>query len=114
MKGLATCLVVLAVMLTLLVALPVLIPVLAVDQAVTRRRKLAALASTCCAVCGSSLPPDALDLADATWGSGGTARSTMRLRRVVRRLHAVCPACGAGYEWDGAHRRFRLLDTEQA
>ena len=113
LKGPATCLLVVAALMALLVALPILIPLLAVDQAVTRRRKLAALAAAPCAVCGSSLSPDALDLADAAWRSTPTVQPAMRLRRVVRRLHAICPACGARYEWDGARRQFHLLNREQ-
>ncbi|MGI4946742.1 MAG: hypothetical protein ACRYHQ_40325 [Janthinobacterium lividum] len=113
LKGPATCLLVGTALMALLVALPILIPILAVDQAVTRRRKLAALAAAPCAVCGSSLSPDALDLADAGWGPAQAAQPTMRLRRVVRRLHAICPVCGARYEWDGACRQFHLLDPEQ-
>lgn len=113
LKGTATCLLVVTALLALLLALPILLPLLAVDQAVTRRRKLAALAANPCAVCGSSLSPDALDLADAVWGSAPSVQPTMRLRRVVRRLHAICPACGARYEWDGPRRQFHLLDLEQ-
>ncbi len=113
LKGPATCLLVVTALMALLLALPILILILAVDQAVTRRRKLAALAAAPCAVCGSSLSPDALDLADAAWGPAQAVQSTKALRRVVRRLHAICRACGARYEWDGARRRFHLLDPEQ-
>ncbi|MGI4943466.1 MAG: hypothetical protein ACRYHQ_23355 [Janthinobacterium lividum] len=35
--------------------MPILIPILALDQVVTRRRKLAALAATCCVVCAGAL-----------------------------------------------------------
>ncbi len=113
LKGPATCLLVVAALMALLVALPILLPILAVDQAITRRRKLAALAAAPCAVCGSSLSPDALELADAAWGPAQAVHPTVRLRRMVRRLHAICPACGARYEWGGARRQFHLLDPEQ-
>ncbi len=114
LKGLATGLLVIAGLMILLLALPILMPFLAVDQAVTRRSKLAVLAAMSCAVCGSSLHSDALALADAACGPPRAAQPILRLRRVVRRLHAICPACNAGYEWDAARRRFQLLDPEQS
>ena len=96
----------------LVLALPLLLVFLAVDEAITTRRKLAALASTGCVVCGSRLHRDALDLADTVLRSERAEQSGLRFYRVVRRLHAICPACGTRYEWDGKRRRFQLLDTE--
>ena len=100
-------------MVLLLFALPLLIPFLALDQKLTRRRQLLALAGQPCAVCNSSLDHGALDLADALWADRVAVMRAehpgMRLR-LVRRLHAVCPACDAEYEWDGACRSFHVLD----
>lgn len=100
-------------MVLLLVALPAILPFLVLDQKRTRRRQLLALAGQPCAVCGSSLDHRALELADATWASQVAAMRAERphvMLRLVRRLHAVCPACGAEYEWDGASRLFLALD----
>ena len=100
-------------MVLLLFALPVILPFLAWDQKRTRRRQLLALARHPCVVCGSSLDYRALDLADATWTSRVAAMQAGRphvMLRLVRRLHAVCPACGAEYEWDEASRSFLVPD----
>ena len=110
LKEVALLFLVVAALATLLLAMPVLILVISVTQAVTRRRKLAALACTVCAVCGGGLPPDALDLADTAWHAEHPLPPGMRVRRVVRHLDAICPACGARYEWEGKHRQFRQVE----
>ena len=100
-------------MILLLFALPVIVPFLVLDEKRTRRRQLLALARRPCAVCSSSLDCRALDLADATWTNWVAAMQAERpyvMFRLVRRLHAVCPACGAEYEWDEASRSFLVLD----
>ena len=97
-------------MVLLLLALPLILPFLALDQKLTRRRQLLALAGRPCAVCTSSLDYRALDFADALWASRVAAMRAehpgMRFR-LVRHLHAVCPACDAEYEWNGACRSFQ-------
>ena len=100
-------------MVLLLFALPVIVPFLVLDQKRTRRRQLLALTRRPCVVCGGSLDHRALDLAEATWTSRVAAMHEERpnvMFRLVRRLHAVCPACGAEYEWDEASRLFLALD----
>lgn len=97
----------------LLIALPVILPFLVLDQRRTRRRQLLALAGQPCAVCGSSLDHRALELADATWASRVAAMRAEHphaMFRLARRLHAVCPACGAEYEWVEARKLFEAAD----
>lgn len=97
----------------LLFALPFILPFLVLDQKRTRRRQLFALSGRPCVVCSSSLDHRALELADAAWASRVAAMRAERphvMPRLVRRLHAICPACGAEYEWDEASRLFLVLD----
>ena len=112
LRHLAFGLLVVTAVAALVLALPVLIVLLSMDQAITRRRQLAVLTSTGCIACGSPLNPDALDVADKVWRSEHVELPGMRLRRMIRRLHAICPACGARYEWDGTQRQFQRLDPE--
>jgi len=91
------------------VFLPVLIPMAVVLTAVGKRRIRKAARSFACVVCGSRLGGVAVKLADDA--VAGQARQWRRDHpyaryRMVRTLHAICPACGTRYAYDETDRTF--------
>jgi len=93
----------------LVVFLPVIIPVVALlDRAYRRRMRAAACAFTCLS-CGSILGLESIRLADAAWSEhlrGLQAKYPWTRFRLVRRVHAICPACGARYTFLERERTF--------
>jgi predicted RNA-binding Zn-ribbon protein involved in translation (DUF1610 family) len=82
----------------LLLALPALIPYAFVRQYLDRRRLRIAAKSQACPSCGRILGIEALHVADERWRAhiAELHRSHPGSRfRVVRLVHAICPACGA-------------------
>lgn len=101
----------------IVVLLPVIIPVLAVDQWLYNRRLLAAARRFTCPACGSVIGEEAVRLANKAWdqhyseehpeGTGFLVEH--RRRRIVRSLRAICPSCGARYDFNKRGRTFTAI-----
>ena len=99
----------------LMISLPVTLPLVAVLHAREMRRRRLAVENFACAVCGNVLGEPALARADTVWA--GYIERLCREKpgyrfRLVRRVHAVCTRCGAGYEYDDSQRVFRPLPAD--
>ncbi len=89
--------------------LPVILPLLALTQAIDERRKRMAASGQDCVICGARLGTAAITLGDAAWRAQMAAEPYQGgYRRIVRRLHALCPGCGAHYEWQPDRRCFTI------
>jgi len=98
----------------LLICLPVLLPLAAGLEKRRKKRLRAAAIATRCTRCGSCLGIAALELSDADWNSflARVPSSGLRIRpRVVRRVHARCPQCGAEYAFDEKAGLLRLRNV---
>jgi len=93
----------------LVVFLPVIFPVVALlDRAYLKRMRAAAGAFTCLS-CGSILGLESIRLADGAWSEhlrGLEAKYPWTRFRLVRHVHAICPACGARYTFLERERTF--------
>jgi len=78
-----------------------------------RRLRRAALGSACTR-CGAALGQEALLRADVAWQSwvAKWLETNPGTPRLVRRLWAVCPACGAAHGFDDVTLRFPPLEAE--
>jgi hypothetical protein len=95
-KALRTPIMLLAVV-AFLLALPALVPYAFVCLYLDRRRLRIAANSHACPSCGRILGIEALHLADERWRAhvAELHRSHPGVRfRLVRLIHAICPACG--------------------
>lgn len=101
-------------LLAALMVFPMLLAIVAVQQALSRLRLRRTVGATVCGRCGAVLGGPALDRAEAAWRAEMArwqpAHPGYRLR-VVRRLWALCGACGAGHDFDVATRRFVPLEA---
>jgi hypothetical protein len=99
------------------ILLPVILPVVAILHALDHRRMRAAASKFACLSCGSILGGEALRLAGEAWRrdmSGVEAQnpgalSLRRSSRIVRHLYAICPRCGARYDYIYRERTFAAL-----
>ena len=107
-RGIAAGAAVTVLVVLLVVLLPVVVAAVGLSVARNVRRMRAAASRFSCRTCGAVLGAQALRRADEVW-----AAHMRELRgkypavrwRVVRHVHAICPACGARYRWherDGA------------
>ena len=90
-------------LLVVVIVFPVAIPIAIVLHMRDRRRMRAAAETTRCACCGAPLAMASLRRADTEWAKRAAALqqagSMMRLR-LIRRVWAICAACGAEYDYD--------------
>lgn len=90
--------------------LPVIIPAVALMswRDTVRLKRLAR--QTSCRNCGGLLGDEAIERGEAAWRERMSElhwRPEWGIRRrVVRDIHAVCPCCGAGYEFIEKTRQF--------
>ncbi len=104
--------VMLAVLLMLL-ALPVILPLASALAKRDRRRLCEAAEATPCGRCGQPLGLVAVELAEADRDASLEGMMEQGLRpRVVRRVLARCPSCGAGHGWDEHQPVLHLLPAE--
>jgi hypothetical protein len=93
----------------LLVFLPVIIPVVALLDFAYRKRLRTTACAFACLSCGGILGLESIRLADAAW-----AEHLRELQekypaarfRLVRHVHAICPACGVRYAFLERERTF--------
>jgi hypothetical protein len=73
-----------------------------------RKRLETAAHRFACLSCGRILGLESLRLADAAWGEHlrKLLENHHRVLRMVRHLHAICPACGARYAFVERERTF--------
>ena len=100
-------------LLIIVIAFPVAIPIAIVLHMRDRRRMRAVAERTRCECCGAPLGVASLRRADTEWAKRAAAlqhaRSIMRLR-LIRRVWAICTACGAEYDYDArAHTFLRVV-----
>jgi hypothetical protein len=90
-------------LLVVVIMFPVAIPIAIVLHVRDRRRMRAAAETTSCECCGAPLAMASLRRADTEWAKRAAALqragSMMRLR-LIRRVWAICAACGAEYDYD--------------
>ena len=98
----------------LLVFLPIILPVVGVLEALDQRRMRSAARNFACLSCGSCLGSEAIRLADEAWRQYFSDKRASNPRvylrtaklRIVRHLRAICPHCGARYEFIHRGRTF--------
>lgn len=105
-------------LLVILLAAPVAFPFAMVSWIRDHRRMRAVAEQTPCQNCGATLGAASLQRADAKWSklvaAKLKARPDIRLR-MVRKLWAICAACGAEYDYDFGSRTFhRATELVQA
>jgi hypothetical protein len=90
-------------LLIIVIVFPVAIPIAIVLHMRDRLRMRAAAERTRCECCGAPLAIASLRRANTEWAKRAAALqhawSIMRLR-LIRRVWAICPACGAEYDYD--------------
>jgi hypothetical protein len=99
------------------VLLPITLPVIAVLDALDQRRMRTAANTFACLSCGSILGGEALKLADEAWrqsfidmhSRSPGFRLLRRSPRIVRHLYAICPRCGARFDYVHRQRTFVTL-----
>jgi hypothetical protein len=99
------------------VLLPVILPAIAILDAIDRWRMRAAARKFACLACGSYIGGEAIRLGEEAWQQSVRDRQAHRpgvryLRRAprtVRHLYAICPRCGARYDYDRRARIFVAL-----
>ena len=99
--------------LTFLALLPVIAPVGTVISFFHRRRMLRIAEITNCSACGICLGPAATRLSDERCRQEAIERRKKFpgvIFRIIRDVHAICPACGAELTWFAASRSFRLKE----
>ena len=101
--------------LIILVAFPIALPIAIVSWIWDHRRMRAVAERNDCEQCGTTLGAASLHLADTEW----TKRTAERLNarpgtrlRMIRRLWAICTACGAEYDYDFSGRVFHRVSDE--
>lgn len=102
LRGVAFGLSIIAGAVLLVVLLPVIIPFLAFTQWRDGKRLRALARDFTCLQCGKVMGEQAVALGDAFWrdhmATLQATSPTIRFR-VVRTVHAVCPHCGAKYQF---------------
>jgi predicted RNA-binding Zn-ribbon protein involved in translation (DUF1610 family) len=106
--------------LLLVVFLPVILPIVAIDHWLSQRRILAKARVFTCPACGAVIGVEAIRLAEEAWGSHMAEMHRenpgMRLRRspqrIVRHLHAICPHCGARYQFIKREKAFIAIGSD--
>src|SRR5215470_17344178 len=99
----------------LVMFLPVIIPVVALLDCVYRKRLRATACAFACLSCGGILGLESIRLADATWDEHMRelrAKYPSTRFRLVRHLHAICPACGVRYTFLEHERTFVRIRTQ--
>ena len=110
--GIAT----IGLLILLIVLLPMIIPVVALLDFIYRKRLKAAACTFACLSCGGILGLESIRLADETWAKRlrELQEKSPGIRfRLVRHLHAICPACGACYAFLKGERTFRRLRADR-
>ncbi len=102
-------------LIVLLVSLPVALPVVMVLATLDQRRIRAAARNFICLSCDSRLGKEALQLGHKAWerhlseiraDNPGLLLHVWRERRVIRPFRAICPHCGAHYNYVERERTF--------
>jgi hypothetical protein len=96
-------------MASLIVLLPAIVPVVALSHSIYRKRLRSAARAFRCLSCSAVLGLESIRLADAAWDAHmrdlGEKYPASKFR-VVRHIHAMCPACGARYAFLERERTF--------
>jgi hypothetical protein len=96
-------------LLMIVIAFPVAVPIAVVLHMRDRRRMQAVAERTRCESCGALLSVASLRRADTEWAKQAAALQhagvIMRLR-LIRRVWAICAACGAEYNYDARAHTF--------
>jgi hypothetical protein len=96
-------------LLIIVIAFPVAIPIAIVLHMRDLRRMRAVAERTRCECCGAPLGVASLRRAETEWAKRAAALQhagpIMRLR-LIRRVWAICAACGAEYDYDARARTF--------
>ena len=116
-RGFSRSLTVVLVGILLVVFLPVILPVVAIDHWLSHRRMQAAARVFACPACGAVIGIEALRLAEEAWGShmaemhrkNPGIRLKRSPQRIMRHLHAICPHCGARYQFIEHERAFAAI-----
>jgi hypothetical protein len=103
-------------LLMFVIAFPVAVPIALVLHMRDQRRMQSVAGRTPCERCGATLGVASLRGADAEWKRRATAlqhaRLMMRLR-LIRRVWAICAACGAEYDYDARTQTFHRASDVQ-
>jgi hypothetical protein len=98
--------------LIIVIAFPVAVPIAIVLYMWDRRRMRVVAARTSCECCGAPLGVASLRRADTEWARHAAAlqhaQVMMRLR-LIRRVWAICTACGAEYDYDARTHTFHRI-----
>lgn len=113
-RGFSRGLVVILASFLTVVFLPVILPVVAVSQWLSQWRMRAAARMFACPACGAVIGIEALRLAEEAWGhhmaemhrENPGVRFRRSPQRIVRHLNAICPHCGARYQFVERERTF--------
>ena len=100
----------------LILLLPLIMPVAIVSDFVYRRRMLKAAIAFRCENCGTILGKKSLSLANEAWSkkmAETRARYPGVRLRIVRDLHAICPACATQYRYFERDRVFKAVSNEK-
>ena len=99
-------------LLLVVIAFPVAVPIALVLHIRDQRRMQSVAKMTRCECCGATLGVASLGRADTEWAKRAAALQRegqiMRLR-LIRRLWAICAACGAEYDYDFRARTFHRI-----
>lgn len=102
----------------LIAALPLILPAAAVLHSLDCWRMRGAARRFTCLSCGTRLGREAIRLADDAWARELAERQAASpgalfrhgLARIIRHLYAICPHCGARYDFDRRGGTFTALD----
>jgi hypothetical protein len=101
---------IIATLMLVIVSFPIIIPIVAFSQWRELRRMRAAARDFACLNCGQRLGEEAITLGDEAWARKMAEHEGPWIEdvglRMVRQLHAVCPHCGAQYEYVREKRTF--------
>lgn len=91
---------------------PITLPVLAASEALRKRRMRSVADTTACQQCGELLTREAIKLADlkvaAEFAEMRAEFPHSRFRLADRKMWAICPTCGATYDWNKRDKMFLL------
>ncbi len=102
-------------MAALIVSLPVAFPMAMIQHTRAERRRKRRVFQAPCARCGAVLGTAAIERADAEWSAylDKLFRENPGIRfRLVRRVHAVCVACGQSHHYDETADAFVAVTDE--
>ena len=98
--------------LIIVITFPVAVPIAIVLSMWDQRRMQVVAERTSCECCGAPLGIASLRRADTQWAKRAAAlqhvRAMMRLR-LIRRVWAICAACGADYDYDTRTHTFHRI-----